>query len=130
MVIVMIVLNFVSQCLIAGGFSTSGCEMALGRGGTFLNVEALEKCLKQKGWNSSNKVPSGGFPIGGVITFNNGQHSSICVQGGNVPLIASHSPNEWMGNSNWGWARNYYGSEKVVVIVLLLIDYLLLVVII
>ena len=104
--------NFVSQCLIAGGFSTSGCEMALGRGGTYLNVVTLEKCLKQKGWNSSNKVPSGGFPVGGVITFNNGQHASICVKGGNVPLIANHSPNEWMGSSNWGWARNYYWFGK------------------
>ena len=50
--------NFVSQCLLAGGFSPSGCAGVWGVGGTLPNVVSLENCLKQKGWNHSTRVPS------------------------------------------------------------------------
>ena len=103
--------NFVSQCLIAGGFSTQGCYGNWGKGFTLPVVSNLETCLKQKGWRHSNKVPSNGFPAGGVIAFNNGQHAVICVKGGMNPLVAGHTNDEWMGSSNWGWARNYYWYE-------------------
>ena len=104
--------NFVSQCLIAGGFSTSGCRDAWGKGGTIPNVGRLEECLKNKGWNHSTRVPSGGLPAGAVITFNDAQHAVLCVQGGNNPLVAGHTNDEWMGGSNWGWAKNYYWVGK------------------
>ena len=104
--------NFVSQCLLAGGFSPSGCAGVWGVGGTLPNVVSLENCLKQKGWNHSTRVPSGGLPAGAVIAFNNGQHAVLCVKGGNNPLVAGHTNDEWMGGSNWGWARNYYWVGK------------------
>ena len=99
--------NFVSQCLIAGGFSTSGCYGNWGTGSTIPVVTNLEQCLTNKGWKKSYSIPSGGFPAGGVIAFNNGQHTVLCVQGGNNPLVAGHTNDEWMGSSNWG-TRTYY----------------------
>jgi hypothetical protein len=99
--------NFVSQCLIAGGFSTSGCYGNWGTGSTIPVVTNLEQCLTDKGWKKSYSIPSGGFPAGGVIAFNNGQHTVLCVQGGNNPLVAGHTNDEWMGSSNWG-TRTYY----------------------
>ena len=99
--------NFVSQCLIAGGFSTIGCEGNYGKGNTILYVLDLENCLIQKGWKSSSSIPSNGMPAGGVITFNSGQHATLCVQGGLNPLIAGHTEDIWMGNSNWG-VRTYF----------------------
>ena len=44
--------NFVSQCLIAGGFSTYGCYGNYGTGGTIPMVSNLETCLIQKGWTA------------------------------------------------------------------------------
>lgn len=99
--------NFVSQCLIAGGFSTAGCYGNWGTGSTITVVSHLEDCLVQKGWKKSYNIPSGGFPAGGVIAFNNGQHTVLCVQGGSDPLVAGHTNDEWMGSSNWG-TRTYY----------------------
>ena len=103
--------NFVSQCLIAGGLSFSGCEGTYGTGGTIPLVTNLEKCLVRKGWSKSSYIPSGGFPAGGVIAFNNGQHTVLCVQGGFNPLVAGHTNDEWMGSSNWG-TRTYYWDPK------------------
>ena len=67
----------------------------------------LETCLDNKGWKKSYSIPSGGFPKGGVIAFNNGQHTVLCVQGGNNPLVAGHTEDEWMAGSNCG-TRMYY----------------------
>ena len=103
--------NFVSQCLIAGGLSLSGCYGNYGQGGTITYVTYLEQCLVQKGWSKSSYIPSGGFPAGGVIAFNNGQHTVLCVQGGSNPLVAGHTNDEWMGSSNWG-TRTYYWDPK------------------
>lgn len=103
--------NFVSQCLIAGGFSTSGCYGNWGTGSTIPVVTNLENCLVQKGWKKSGSIPSKGFPAGGVIAYNNGQHAVLCVKGGSDPKVAGHTNDEWMGYSQWG-TRTYYWDPK------------------
>ena len=103
--------NFVLHCLIAGGFSTSGCYGNYGTGGTIQMESNLESCLLQKGWKSSSSIPSKGVPIGSVITFNNAQHATLCVKGGTNPLIAGHTNDVWMGSSNWG-TRKYFWDPK------------------
>ena len=103
--------NFVSQCLIAGGFSTSGCVGNYGQGGTIPYVLNIESCLVQKGWKKSKSMPSNGVPAGGVITFNSGQHTALIVQGGRSPLIAGHTDDVWMGSSNYG-VRTYFWDPK------------------
>ena len=100
--------NFVSQCLIAGGFSTSGCTGNYGVGGTLPLVTNLENCLVQKGWRSSSSMPSKGMPVGSVITFYNGGHATIVVQGGTNPLVAAHNNDVYGGNSNYGYGRRFF----------------------
>ena len=99
--------NFVSQCLIAGGFSTSGCVGNYGQGGTIPYVPNIEACLTKRGWKKATSMPSSGVPAGGVITFNNGGHTALIVQGGTSPLIAGHTTDVWMGSSNYG-TRTYW----------------------
>lgn len=99
--------NFVSQCLIAGGFSTSSCYGNYGQGGTIPYVPNLETCLVQKGWIKSYSIPGRGVPAGGVITFDSGSHTALIVQGGQNPLIAGHTEDVWMGSSNYG-VRTYF----------------------
>ena len=100
--------NFVSQCLIAGGFSTSGCVGNYGIGGTIPLVSNLENCLIQKGWKSSKTMPSKGLSPGSVITFNDAGHTALVVSGGTDPLIAGHTTDVWMGSSNYGYAKKYF----------------------
>jgi hypothetical protein len=100
--------NFVSQCIMAGGFSTSGCPGTWGTGGTIPNVGSLESCLIQKGWASSSSIPPGGMPVGSVITFNNAAHATLVVKAGSNPLIAGHTTDTWMGSSNWGTGNKYF----------------------
>lgn len=99
--------NFVSQCLIAGGFSTAGCSGNYGTGSTIPYVPNLENCLVQKGWTKSYSIPASGVPTGGVITFNNGGHTALVCKGGTNPLIAGHTADVWMGSSNYG-TRTYF----------------------
>ena len=103
--------NFVSQCLIAGGFSTSGCVGNYGQGGTIPYVPNIETCLVQKGWKKATSMPASGVPAGGVITFNHGGHTALVVQGGTSPLIAGHTTDVWMGSSNYG-TRTYFWDPK------------------
>jgi len=98
--------NFVSQCLIAGGFSTAGCDN-YGQGGTVPYVPYLENCLVSKGWSKATSMPSNGVPAGSVITFDSGSHTALVVQGGREPLIAGHTTDVWMGSSNYG-TRTYF----------------------
>ena len=104
--------NFVSQCLIAGGFSTSGCIGNYGVGGTVPYVPNLESCLIQKGWKSSYSIPSKGLPKGSVITFNSASHTALVVQGGKNPLIAGHTSDVWMGSSNYGSNNKYFWTNS------------------
>ena len=103
--------NFVSQCLIAGGFSTSGCEGNYGTGSTIPLVSNLEKCLVQKGWTKSYSIPAAGIPAGGVIAYNNGAHAVLVCKGGTDPLVAGHTNDVWMGYSNYG-TRTFYWDPK------------------
>ena len=57
--------NFVSQCLIAGGFSFSGCDNVK-KSGVIAGVTSLRNCLKKKGWKVSTTKPAsftGGYPM-------------------------------------------------------------------
>ena len=57
--------NFVSQCLIAGGFSFSGCDNVKSSG-VIAGVTSLRNCLKKKGWKVSTTKPAsfrGGYPM-------------------------------------------------------------------
>ena len=100
--------NFVSQCLIAGGFSTSNCPGNYGQGGTIPMVTNLETCLVQKGWKKSSSMPSKGVPAGGVITFYNGGHATLVVQGGTNPLVAAHTNDVYGGSSNYGYGKKFF----------------------
>jgi hypothetical protein len=104
--------NFVSQCLIAGGLSLSGCEGTYGYGGTIPWVPNIEKCLIQKGWTRYYNMPSNGIPKGSVIIFNDNQHTVLCVQGGTSPLVAGHTTDQWMAPANWG-TRKYFVPGNV-----------------
>ena len=100
--------SFISQCLIAGGFSTSECPGNNGKGNTFSDVPNLENCLVQKGWKKSTSMPSKGMPLGSVITFYNGGHVALVVKGGTNPLIASHTTDVYGGSSNFGYGKKYF----------------------
>ena len=104
--------NFVSQCLIAGGLSLSGCEGTYGQGGTIPWVPNIEKCLMKKGWTRYYNMPSAGIPKGSVIIFNDNQHTVLCVQGGTSPLVAGHTTDQWMAPANWG-TKKYFVPGNV-----------------
>ena len=56
--------NFVTQCLIAGGFDISNCKTD-GKG-SISEFPDLFSCLKQKGWKSSSERPKrfkAGYPL-------------------------------------------------------------------
>ena len=58
-------INFVSQCLFAGGQSFSGCK-GKDQFGMLKSYNYLQKCLKEKGWRESEKRESGfkaGYPF-------------------------------------------------------------------
>ena len=59
--------NFVSQALIAGGFSFSGCSVSwIDYFGCCPRVTDVMSCLDQKGWKRSSSVPPnfrGGYPL-------------------------------------------------------------------
>ena len=106
--------NFVSQCIMAGGFSTSGCTGNYGVGGTLPLVTNLENCLVQKGWKKYTSMPSTGMPAGSVITFYNGGHATIVVQGGTNPLVAAHNNDVYGGSSNYGYGRRFFKYQNSV----------------
>ena len=100
--------NFVSQCLIAGGLGISNCAGSYGQGGTIPYVPNLENCLVAKGWKRSSSMPSQGVPAGSVITFYNGGHAVLVVQGGTSPLVAAHTTDVYAGNGIYGYGRKYF----------------------
>ncbi len=104
--------NFVSQCLIAGGLGISSCTGSYGQGGTVPYVPNLENCLISKGWKSSSSMPSKGIPKGGVITYYNGGHAVLVVQGGTSPLVAGHTTDVYGGNGIYGYGRKYFWTGK------------------
>ena len=68
--------NFVSQCLIAGGQTLSGCS-GLDAKGTLPLVSNLRNCLTKKGWKSTKGVSKkfkGGYPF-----FDGNNHAMIAT---------------------------------------------------
>ena len=53
-------------------------------------------------------MPSKGMPVGSVITFYNGGHATIVVQGGTNPLVAAHNNDVYGGSSNYGYGRRFF----------------------
>ena len=100
--------NFVSQCLIAGGLGISNCAGSYGQDGTIPYVPNLENCLVAKGWKRSSSMPSQGVPAGSVITFYNGGHAVLVVQGGTNPLVAAHTTDTYGGSSNYGYGKKFF----------------------
>ena len=81
--------NFVSQCLIAGGQSLSGCS-GLDPKGTLPLVSNLENCLSNKGWKKSTGKP-GGFKAGHPFFIHN-QHAMIATSvSGNSLKYCGHT---------------------------------------
>ena len=57
-------------------------------------------------------MPSKGMPAGSVITFYNGGHVALVVQGGTNPLIASKNKDVFGGSSNYGYGKKYFWTDK------------------
>ena len=98
--------NFVSQCLIAGGLSLSGCY-GLDSRGTLPLVANLKNCLSQKGWRSSSTRPSN-FKAGYPFFANAYEHAMLAtsISGGYV-YYAAHT-NDRCGDSAMSSGITYY----------------------
>ena len=82
--------NFVSQCLIAGGQSLSGCS-GLDSKGTLPAVSNLKTCLRNKGWSSSSTRP-GSFIAGYPFFHNSYSHAMIATSiSGSKVYYAGHT---------------------------------------
>ena len=58
--------NFVSQCMIAGGFSFKGCSGKVDDYGCMLRVQEQKSCLRSKGWKEYSSRPNcfkAGYPL-------------------------------------------------------------------
>ena len=98
--------NFVSQCLIAGGLSLSGCY-GLDAWGTLPWVDNLRNCLSQKGWRKSSTRPDS-FRAGYPFFMNAYQHAMLAtsVNGGSVSY-AAHT-NDRCGDASISSGVTYY----------------------
>ena len=82
--------NFVSQCLIAGGQTLSGCS-GLDSKGTLPAVSDLKTCLSKKGWKSSSTKPSS-FKAGYPFFHNSYSHAMIATKiSGSYVYYAGHT---------------------------------------
>ena len=99
--------NFVSQCLHEGGQSFEGCN-GVDLKGMIPRVSELKACLVSKGWKSSGSMPSSGMPKGSVITYYNGGHVAIVVEGGKYPKIAAHTTDVYGRGYDYASGRHYY----------------------
>ena len=96
--------NFVSQCLIAGGQSLSGCETD--NKGCVPSVNNLKNCLTKKGWKSSANVPPG-FKAGYPVIFSG--HATIASSvNGKTVLVACHSKPHYDSPVDWYGTPTYY----------------------
>ena len=96
--------NFVSQCLIAGGQSLSGC--ATDGKGCVPGVSNLKTCLTSKGWKSSSSIPRG-FIAGYPVIFPGHATIATSVSGNNV-LVACHSNPHYDSPTSWYGTPTYY----------------------
>ena len=100
--------NFVSQCLIAGGFNLEkhNCEGTYGKGGTILLVSSLEKCLKNNGWKMTTSLPSN-FKKGDVIIYPN-RHAVIAVTDYPKVTYAAHNNDRWKAQIYYEDVTHFY----------------------
>ena len=100
--------NFVSQCLIAGGFNLvkmCGSSSAWGKGGTVPAVVNLRACLRNNGWTSSNSPPKN-FKGGDVILYDG--HAVFAISGYPNVLIAAHNKDQCSGKPNYRSGAVYW----------------------
>ena len=96
--------NFVSQCLIAGGQSLSGC--VTDGYGCVPSVANLKTCLTKKGWKNSSGVPAG-FKAGYPVIFSG--HATIASSvSGKTVLVACHSNPHYDSPVSWYGTPTYY----------------------
>ena len=86
--------NFVSQCMIAGGLSFSGCNVSWRDGhGCLPRVKDLKSCLTQKGWHHSTSKPAK-FKAGYPIFSRSHSHAMLATTvDGNTVKFAAHTTN-------------------------------------
>ena len=96
--------NFVSQCLIAGGQTLTGCD--IDNKGSVSSVTGLSNCLIKKGWKSSANVPPG-FKAGYPVIFPG--HATIASSvNGKTVLVACHSKPHYDSPVDWYGTPTYY----------------------
>ena len=99
--------NFVSQCLIAGGFNfIKICpNVAYGVGGTVPNEVNLANCLKANGWTATSYLPTN-FEKGDVVMYPG--HAVIAISGYPTVYIAAHSYDRFGDSVNYRDGATYY----------------------
>ena len=88
--------NFVSQCMIAGGFNFYGCSVTLRDSKASLpRVKDIYTCLLQKGWHHSKTLPPS-FKAGYPVFLDDLSHIMIAssVNEGKVK-ISGHTNDRW-----------------------------------
>ena len=97
--------NFVTQCMISGGFSTKGCN--LDAKGGISSLGQLKTCLALRGFKAFSKLPKG-FKVGYPVISS--KSAGICTKiEGNKIFVASHSPDhDYFEVKNMGPGVVYY----------------------
>ena len=96
--------DFVTDCLIAGGFDTSQC--LTDDNGSISTINNLSSCLTQKGWKSSTTIPKkfkAGYPVlvgqfsyiateveEGIVKYSSTSFFSVC--NGHLGSIVGYEP--------------------------------------
>jgi hypothetical protein len=86
--------NFVSQCMIAGGFSFSSCSVSWRDShGCLPRVRDLKSCLEQKGWKHSSSKPAA-FKAGYPMFAKSHSHAMLATTvDGSTVKFAAHTTN-------------------------------------
>ena len=91
--------NFVSQCLFAGGESFSGCR-GKDRKGMIYNYNDLLECLRIKGWTESRERNST-FKAGYPVLLYKDRHPMIAIDfEGDKTVYCAHRNNECFQTKN------------------------------
>ena len=91
--------NFVSQCLFAGGESFSGCR-GKDRKGMIYNYNDLLECLRNKGWTESRERNST-FKAGYPVLLYKDRHPMIAIDfEGDKTVYCAHRNNECFQTKN------------------------------
>ena len=91
--------NFVSQCLFAGGESFSGCR-GKDRKGMIYNYNDLLECLRIKGWTESRERNST-FKAGYPVLLYKDRHPMIAIDfEGDKTVYCGHRNNECFQTRN------------------------------